>query len=126
MPNVTNFINSQLQAAGLVTRFADADTPGTPQTIQVSGKPVTLPAGPDHWAWTINGDSIETASFSAPSTAAAVYVAQTAGNASGFADQVTARQGKVLDRRNQSWNHDHRRAKQAANDPLSRADCSSS
>ena len=90
MPNVTNFINSQLQAAGLVTRFADSDTPGVPQTLKVGGQTVTLPAGPDQWAWTINGDSTEQVSFSAPASAAAVYVAQTAGNVSGYADQTAA------------------------------------
>jgi hypothetical protein len=88
MPNVTNYINSQLQAAGLVTRFADSDTAAPPDTVKVNGKTVTLPAVPDNWAWTINGDSVETVSFSAPSTAAAVYVAQTSGNAAGYANQV--------------------------------------
>jgi hypothetical protein len=88
MPNVTSYINSQLQAAGVGTRFADADTPAAPETIQVGGQTVTLPAAQDNWAWTINGDSAEQVSFSAPATAAAVYVAQTAGNVAGYADQV--------------------------------------
>ena len=90
MPNVTNYINSQLQAAGVLTRFADNETPGQPQTIQVGGQSVTLPAGPDQWGWTIQGISTEQVSFSAPSTAAAVYVAQTAGNVSGYAAQEAA------------------------------------
>ena len=87
MPNVTNYINTQLQAAGVQTRFADNETPGTPQTIQVDGSAVTLPAGPDQWGWTIQGVSTEQVSFSAPSTAAAVYVAQTSGNVAGYAAQ---------------------------------------
>ncbi len=90
MPNVTNYINSQLQAAGLVTRFADNETPGQPQTIQVSGQSVTLPAGPDQWGWTINGVATEQLSFSAPATAGAVYVAQTSGNVAGYASQVAS------------------------------------
>ena len=59
MPNVTNYINSQLQAAGVITRFADNETPGQPQTIKVAGQSVTLPAGPDQWGWTIQGISTE-------------------------------------------------------------------
>jgi len=90
MPNVTTYINSQLQAAGVLTRFADNETPGQPQTIKVGGQSVTLPAGPDQWGWTIQGISTEQVSFSAPSTAAAVYVAQTAGNVSGYAAQVAS------------------------------------
>ena len=90
MPNVTNYINAQLQAAGVVTRFADNETPGQPQTIQVNGQSVTLPAGPDQWGWTINGVSTEQVSFSAPATAASVYVAQTSGNAAGYAAQESS------------------------------------
>jgi len=90
MPNVTSYINSQLQAAGVLTRFADNETPGQPQVIKVGGQSVTLPAGPDQWGWTIQGISTEQVSFSAPSTAAAVYVAQTAGNVSGYAAQEAA------------------------------------
>jgi hypothetical protein len=74
----------------VITRFADSDTPGVPQTITAGGQTITLAASPDQWAWTINGDSIEQVSFSAPSTSTAVYVAQTAGNVSGYADQVAA------------------------------------
>ena len=92
MPNVTNYINSQLQAAGVVTRFADNETPGQPQTIKVNGQSVTLPAGPDQWGWTIQGVSTEQVSFSAPATAAAVYVAQTAGNVAGYAAQAASDQ----------------------------------
>jgi len=95
MPNVTNYINSQLQAAGVVTRFADNETPGQPQVIKVGGTSVTLPAGPDQWGWTIQGASTEQVSFSAPATAAAVYVAQTAGNVAGYAAQVASDQSQA-------------------------------
>ena len=95
MPNVTNYINSQLQAAGVITRFADKETPGQPQVIKVGGQSVTLPAGPDHWGWTIQGASTEQVSFSAPATAAAVYVAQTAGNVAGYAAQEASDQSQA-------------------------------
>jgi hypothetical protein len=95
MPNVTNYINSQLQAAGVVTRFADNETPGQPQVIKVGGQSVTLPAGPDQWGWTIQGVSTEQVSFSAPATAAAVYVAQTAGNVAGYAAQEASDQSQA-------------------------------
>ena len=80
MPNVVNFINDQLKAAGLQTRFATNRQAATAQTIKVGAQTVTLPAGPDSWSFKINGDSAETVSFSAPSTAAAVYVGQTSGD----------------------------------------------
>ncbi|MBV9509725.1 MAG: hypothetical protein JO303_05535 [Caulobacteraceae bacterium] len=90
MSNVVNYINSQLKAAGVLTRFATSETPGVAQTITVNGKKVTLPAGPDQWAFQINADTSETVSFSAPSTAAAVYVGQTSGNVTGYNNQVAA------------------------------------
>ncbi len=95
MPNVVNFINSQLKAAGVATRFATNMTAPKAQTIQVGGKTVTLPAGPDQWAFKINGDSAEAVSFSAPSTAAAVYVAQTSGNPAGTATTATSTVNKT-------------------------------
>ena len=95
MPNVTNYINSQLQAAGAITRFSDNETPGQPQVIKVGGQSVTLPAGPDQWGWTIQGVSTEQVSFSAPATAAAVYVAQTAGNVTGYAAQEASDQSQA-------------------------------
>ncbi len=80
MPNVVNYINSQLKAAGATTRFATSMTAAVPQTIKVGSQTVTLSGGLDEWSFKINGDSAEQVSFSAPSTAAAVYVAQTSGN----------------------------------------------
>ena len=80
MPNVVSFINSQLQAAGVTTRFATDMQAAKPETMKINGKTVTLPAGPDQWSFKITGDSSEQVSFSAPATAAAVYVAQTSGN----------------------------------------------
>lgn len=82
--NVVNYINSQLKAAGVNTRFSTSRTVGTAQTIQVGSQTVTLAAAPDQWALKISGDSSEAVTFSAASTAPAVYVAQTAGNTLGL------------------------------------------
>ncbi|WGM30414.1 transcriptional regulator [Brevundimonas sp. NIBR11] len=79
MDNVTGFINGKLEAAGFQTRIGRDQIRSTPQTVQVAGKPVTLPAGPDKWALAIRGVSTETVGFTAPDTSDAVYVVQSAG-----------------------------------------------
>jgi hypothetical protein len=78
--NVVNYLNAQLKAAGVATSFSVVNTPGAPQTVSIGGgKTVTLPAGPDQFSLKLNGNSIETVSFSAPTQTPAVYVTQTAG-----------------------------------------------
>lgn len=89
MPNVVNYINDQLKAAGLVTRFATNSVTPAASTIKVNGQTVTLPAAPTNWSFKVVGDSEETVSFSAPSTAAAVYVAQTSGDPLGGTTTTT-------------------------------------
>ena len=42
MGNVVNYLNSQLQAAGATTRFADVATAGTPLTSTENGQTVDL------------------------------------------------------------------------------------
>jgi hypothetical protein len=79
LTNVIGFINGRLEAAGVETRFGRQQLKAEPRTIQVGGKPVTLPAGPDRWALAIRGVSTETVAFSAPAAADAVYVVQEAG-----------------------------------------------
>lgn len=78
--NVVNYVNSQLQAAGVETRFATQRMPAEPRKLDVGGKTVTLPAGPDQWALKVKAGTSETITFSAPAKADAVYVAQTVGN----------------------------------------------
>ncbi len=90
MPNVVNYINSQLEAAGVQTRFATDDTPGEPQTVKAGSQTITLPAGPDQWSLQINADTEEQVSFSAPSSAPAVYVGQTSGNVIAYNAQQQA------------------------------------
>jgi hypothetical protein len=98
LANVIGYINGKLADAGAVTRFASQKLPNEPRTMQVGGKTVTLPAIADSWALKIDGDTAEQITFSAPATAGAVYLAQSAGKvpttaelAKGTAD-VTERQ----------------------------------
>ena len=79
MANVVNFINDQLTAAGVDTRFATQRLPGQPKTTTVAGKTVTLGTGPDQWAFKVQPRG-ETVSFSATDTAGAVYMAQGIGD----------------------------------------------
>jgi len=84
MGNVTNYLNSKLQAAGVVTRFVNQRTPGAPQTIVSGGKTIDLgTTGPDQFALKINGISSETISFGAPAATPAVYVSQLSGRTTG-------------------------------------------
>jgi hypothetical protein len=86
--NVVSYLNSQLQAAGVFTRFADVRTPGTSTTYQAGGITHTTPVSADQYSLQIVGNAVETLSFSAATTAPAVYITQTAGavpNAPGFA-----------------------------------------
>jgi hypothetical protein len=90
MPNVVNYLNSQLSAAGVATRFKDVDTPATPDTTTVNGQTVTLSTPPDNWSLQIVGTPTEQVTFSAPSTSPAVYVTAASGTASTAATSTTA------------------------------------
>ena len=81
LDNVVNHINGKLEAAGFATRFGREQIKAEPRTMQVNGKPVTLPAGPDQWALVIRGSSTETVGFTAAETSDAVYVVQSSGAA---------------------------------------------
>jgi len=83
LDNVLEFINKQLETAGFATRIGRQQIKAEPKTMQVNGKPVTLPAGPDKWAMAIRGNSTETVGFTAPDTSDAVYVVQSAGTTGG-------------------------------------------
>ncbi|MDB5425231.1 MAG: regulatory protein FlaEY [Phenylobacterium sp.] len=78
--NVVNYVNLQLAATGLDTRFAIQRQPGQPRTIQTGGKTITLPPSSDQWALKVKVGTSETVSFSTPTTAPAVYVAQGVGD----------------------------------------------
>jgi len=81
LDNVLTHINGKLEAAGFQTRLGREQIKAEARTIQVNGKPVTLPAGPDKWALATRGTSTETVGFTAPDTSDAVYVVQSAGTA---------------------------------------------
>lgn len=81
LDNVLTHINGKLEAAGFQTRVGREQIKAEARTIQVNGKPVTLPAGPDKWALAIRGTSTETVGFTAPDTSDAVYVVQSSGTA---------------------------------------------
>src|SRR5581483_9724439 len=76
---VVAYLNGQMASGGSITRFASVRIPAVPQTITVSGKPVTINAGQDSWALKIVTDPIEQVSLSAPTTGTAVYVGQMVG-----------------------------------------------
>lgn len=81
MDNVLSYINKQLEDGGFQTRIGRQQIKEEPKTVQVNGKAVTLPAGPDKWALAIRGTTTETVGFTADKTSDAVYVVQQAGNA---------------------------------------------
>ncbi len=80
LSNVVSYMNSQLAAAGVATTVSVKMTQGVATTTKVNGQTLTTPAGPNTYALQINGNSVEKLSFSAPSSAPAVYLTQTAGS----------------------------------------------
>ena len=89
MSNVVSYMNSKLKDAGFRTTISLQRTTGEERTVQVNGKPVTLPATGDDFAFKINGDSVEQLTFSAPTTAPAVYVTTRAGDPDPDKDTTT-------------------------------------
>jgi len=83
LSNVVSYLNSQLQASGVTTRFAVDRTAGVSTTTKVNGQTLTSPAGPDQYSLQVNGNSVEKLSFSAPGATPAVYLTQTAGITTG-------------------------------------------
>ncbi len=78
LANVITYMNGQMQAAGLKTQFSDQLIPGTaPQTTTTNGISITTPGTPDQYALVVDGTPNEQLSFSASSTSAAVFIAQT-------------------------------------------------
>ena len=80
MSNVVSYMNGKMKAAGFNTDFSVQRTVGEERTVQVNGKPVKLPATGDDFALRVNGDSVEQLTFSAPTSAPAVYVTTRAGD----------------------------------------------
>jgi len=80
LPNVINHINAKLEAAGVTTRFAQERIPGAERSYQSGGKTIKLAPAPDQWAMKIKTDITEKVTFSAVTTAPAVYLTQKVGD----------------------------------------------
>ena len=79
--SVVNYINAQLTAAKVSTRFAVANLGSTATTTTLPNGQTETNKGSTQWGLTVQGSSGEVVSFSAPSTAAAVYVSGMTGGA---------------------------------------------
>ena len=77
--NVAAYLNAQLQAGGVSTRFSPVRTPGTAETVTAGGRTLTLGQNADSYALQVTSGPGETVTFSAPSSTPAIYVAQTTG-----------------------------------------------
>lgn len=97
--NVVNYINAQLKAAGVFSTFSVANLGNATVTKYADGKSTTKPGDPQ-WGFTVHSNAGESVSFSAPSTAAAVYVAEGTGGAktlsSGAAKTTTPTGQQIL------------------------------
>ena len=83
MGNVVNYLNGQLLAAGVSTKFAVSRTPGAAQTVQVGTSTIKLSPGPDTFALQIKGNSVEQLTLTPAVSTPAIYVAQTSGSSAG-------------------------------------------
>ena len=80
MSNVVSFINTKLKEQGLQSKFVVNRTPAVASTMVVGGKTITTSKGVDSYGLQIKGVTTESLTFSAPSTADAVFVVQTTGD----------------------------------------------
>src|SRR5205085_2789822 len=80
LANVINYVNAQLNAAGIDSRLASNRFPGQARTVTVNGHPVTITPAQDQYGIKVNVSAGETVSFSAPQTAGAIYLGQTVGD----------------------------------------------
>ena len=80
MNNVVKYLNDKLGTTGFRTRFAVEKIPGADKTTEVNGRTVKLGKEADKFALKIQGDTTEILTFSAPTTAPAVYITQSAGD----------------------------------------------
>ena len=88
--NVVNYINAQLKAAKVTTTFSAANLGSTSTTTTLPNGQTQTTKGTTQWGLTIHGSSGETVSFSAPSTAAAVYVSSLTGGATTWSSAKSA------------------------------------
>ena len=88
LANVTTYLNGQLAAAGLSSRFAIQRTPAKPDTVQAGGKTITLSPGRDSYALKLNGSTTEVPTFTAADTSPAVYVSHATGAGDAAAQEL--------------------------------------
>jgi hypothetical protein len=81
--NVVNYLNSQMKAQGVSTRFASVRTPGAAQTVTVGKRTVTLGVGPDTFALQIKGNSVEKLSFTPATSSPGIFISQNSGSSAG-------------------------------------------
>lgn len=81
LQSVVAHINGKLEAAGVQTRMSRELLPSEPRVIKTGDKTITLPAGADRWALSVQGVTAETVSFVPVTSADAVYVVQGVGTA---------------------------------------------
>lgn len=74
LSNVVSYLNSQLSAAGVTTRFADVMNPGAAQTAQINGQTTTISTDPNTYSLEIVGTPTEQITLSAADSAPAVYL----------------------------------------------------
>lgn len=80
MSTVAAYMNSKLQAAGLGIRVSTTSSQTAPETISIGGQTTTIADAQTQWAFQFSGLLDETVTFSAPTTAPGIYVAQSAGD----------------------------------------------
>jgi hypothetical protein len=80
MSGVAAYINGKLQAAGSAVRFSTVSSQSKAETVTVGGVTSTIRPAQTQWAFEITGATDAQLSFSAPATAPAIYLAQTAGD----------------------------------------------
>ncbi|MFM1960157.1 MAG: hypothetical protein RL588_1674 [Pseudomonadota bacterium] len=80
LPRFVSFVNAQLEAEGLATRFETQRIPGQERTTTVGGRTVSLGKTPDSWALNLKMDTAEAVTLTPAATVPAIYIAQKAGN----------------------------------------------
>ncbi|MDB5440762.1 MAG: hypothetical protein JWM33_3189, partial [Caulobacteraceae bacterium] len=87
---VVAYMNDQMAAQGVATRFSMQRTAAQPRTVTVGKQTVTLPAVGDAFALKVVGDSAEQVTFSAAATTPAVYLTTKGGNPDPDKDVTTS------------------------------------
>ena len=85
---VETYMNGKLADAGLSTRFSLKTTAGAAQTVTAGGKTFTLGTAANSLALSLDGNSSEKVSFSAPDATPAVYLTHATDSGAGVQSQL--------------------------------------